>query len=241
MFSRLASGIMSPYELADSPTQTIPNQMNAFVVENTTTQFSCATSLSNLSLDEPKITKDSLVKEMQLMSHPSEEHEDPIEEDNLDNYLLEQAIDIGIRSSTRRQSGVGALCNNSDSTKEYYTEDTPAPLSKVGSNSNLSVLSINRSEDLSSNVSDSDDRLLEAAIQDGITTRHATRELHENPLERLKRGAVPPYLTVADETNQFGIEDSPKTFSVTSGLSGITIESECFEVTELPRYYFSFT
>lgn len=228
-----------------SPNGVFEDQTNAFVVENTPANFSCATSLSNLSLDdEPKITKDCLVKEMQLMSHPSEEQEDVVDEENLDdNYLLEQAINIGIRSSTTRQPGVGASCNNSDTTKEYCTEDTPAPLSKVGSNSNLSVLSIetgndrNRSGELSSYVSDTDDRLLEAAIQDGIATRNFARNnnLQENPLERLRRGAIPPYLPVGDETNQFRIEGSPKTFSVASGLSGITMGSEIVGLAKLKR------
>ena len=55
------------------------DEVNTFGVENTPAQFSCATSLSNLSLnldDEPKIATDSLMKEMKLMSHPSEEHEE---------------------------------------------------------------------------------------------------------------------------------------------------------------------
>uniref|UniRef100_A0A182QRS8 Adenomatous polyposis coli protein n=1 Tax=Anopheles farauti TaxID=69004 RepID=A0A182QRS8_9DIPT len=91
-FSRMASGVMSPSELPDSPTQTIPHSPRAqakrmaakvpcapkdggvtvgpgapagaesvgafadtvrkFNVEHTPAQFSCATSLSNLSLDE---------------------------------------------------------------------------------------------------------------------------------------------------------------------------------------------
>lgn len=275
----MASGIISPSELPDSPTQSIPHsprqrsqfvradthettsnthvttavksdvfedQTNAFGVENTPAQFSCATSLSNLSLDdEPKITKDCLVKEMQLMSHPSEEKEDVIDEENLDdNYLLEQAINMGIQSSTTRQPGVGASCNNSDTIKEYCTEDTPAPLSKVGSNSNLSALSIatgmdiQKSEDMSSNASDIDDQLLEAAINDGIVKKSTVKQndFEENPLERLRRGVIPSYLPVGDETSHFGIEGSPKTFSVASELSGITVGSEVIGLAKLKRY-----
>lgn len=62
----------------------------------------------------------------------------------------------------------------------------------------------NLSGDLSSNVSDCDDRLLEAAIQSGIATRSVTTNVSrqvvtENPLDRLRRGAIPPYLPVGDE------------------------------------------
>lgn len=104
----MASGIISPSELPDSPSQTIPqsprrihhglsspymardgrnqdgplrsvfeDDVNTFGVENTPAQFSCATSLSNLSLDdEPKIATDGLIKEMRLMNHPSDELDD---------------------------------------------------------------------------------------------------------------------------------------------------------------------
>lgn len=51
------------------------------------------------------------------MSHPSEVQEDVIDDEKPDdNYLLEQAISIGIRSSTTRP-GVGASYNDSDTTK----------------------------------------------------------------------------------------------------------------------------
>lgn len=114
LFSRMASGIISPSELPDSPSQTIPqsprrtphsripsppfsncaqqavnganetplrsvfeDDINTFGVENTPAQFSCATSLSNLSLDdEPKIVTDSLIREMKLMNHPSDDQDD---------------------------------------------------------------------------------------------------------------------------------------------------------------------
>lgn len=116
-FSRLASGIISPSEIPESPLMSVPHsprrqsvvekdtnvvtveasdELNPFAVENTPAHFSCATSLSNLSLDdEPKITKDCLVKEMQLMSHPSEEQED--------EYVLNYSEDAPM---AKDQSGV---------------------------------------------------------------------------------------------------------------------------------------
>lgn len=104
----MSSGLISPSDLPDSPSQTIPqsprciaermttsplplnlnnsdgrlrsvfeDQVNTFGVENTPAQFSCATSLSNLSLDdEPKIATDGLIKEMRLMNHPSDDQDD---------------------------------------------------------------------------------------------------------------------------------------------------------------------
>lgn len=296
--SRLASGIISPSELLDSPTQSIPHspkqktflrvesqseplaqtkrstlsvnniaepsvfedETNAFGVENTPAQFSCATSLSNLSLDdEPKITKDCLVKEMQLMSHPSEEQEDVEEEldDNAsDNLLLQNVINVGIQSRTTRQPGVG--CSNpdsaGDSTKNYCTEDTPALLSKTGSNTNLSAISIastNNDPNMSSEsleTSDTDERLLEEAIKGGIAVksgsrtntvqRFPTQMVAENPIDKMRRGALPPYLPVGDELSRFGVEDSPKTLSVKSGLSDLTVGSAAIGIAKLNRYVF---
>lgn len=94
-FSRMTSGIISPSELPDSPSQTMPqsprrrrtevtrenvahfeDEVKTFGVENTPAHISCATSLSNLSIDdEPKITTDSLIKEMRLMHQLSDEQD----------------------------------------------------------------------------------------------------------------------------------------------------------------------
>lgn len=95
--SRMPSGIISPSEIPDSPSQTMPqsprqqhaishdnqrrlpfdDEMRTFGVENTPALISTATSLSNLSLDdEPKIANDLLIKEMRLMHHLSDEQDD---------------------------------------------------------------------------------------------------------------------------------------------------------------------
>lgn len=99
----MPSGNISPSELPDSPSQTMPqspqrrrrsemiatqnvvpprgttfeDEVKLFDVENTPALISCATSLSNLSLDdEPKIATDCLIKEMRLMHQLSDEQED---------------------------------------------------------------------------------------------------------------------------------------------------------------------
>lgn len=98
--SRMPSGIISPSEIPDSPSQTMPqsprqkhthshdnsstqrhlpfdDEVRTFGVENTPALISTATSLSNLSLDdEPKIANDLLIKEMRLMHHLSDEQDD---------------------------------------------------------------------------------------------------------------------------------------------------------------------
>lgn len=102
IFSRMPSGTISPSEIPDSPSQTMPqsprqkhsshnsregapnprrlpfeDEVRTFGVENTPALISCATSLSNLSLDdEPKIANDLLIKEMRLMHHLSDEQDD---------------------------------------------------------------------------------------------------------------------------------------------------------------------
>lgn len=113
--SRMPSGIISPSEFPDSPSQSMPQsprrrrraaetpspplivdhasgivatnslrhlpfeeeQVKTYVVENTPAHISCATSLSNLSLDEEtKITTDCLLKEMRLMHQLSDEQDE---------------------------------------------------------------------------------------------------------------------------------------------------------------------
>lgn len=98
--SRMPSGTISPSEIPDSPSQTMPqsprqrhsisrehapnrqrlpfdDEIRTFGVENTPALISGATSLSNLSLDdEPKIANDLLIKEMRLMHQLSDEQDD---------------------------------------------------------------------------------------------------------------------------------------------------------------------
>lgn len=146
-FSRLASGIISPSEIPDSPSQMVAHSprrssggaaaaffpttppthfhqqqplrsvfeddINAFGVENTPAQFSCATSLSNLSLDdEPKIASDSRTKESKNNVEDVASVKNPIattggttsddsdEEGYMDTDLLATCINIGMNKVT---------------------------------------------------------------------------------------------------------------------------------------------
>ena len=50
--------------------------------------------------------------------------------------------------------------------------------------------------------------------------------MKENPMDMMRSTPLlPPYIPVVDEMNRFIVEDSPCNFSVMSGLSAITIES----------------
>lgn len=101
--SRQPSGNISPSEIPDSPSQSMPqsprpkrtagpiyapvenatappfngDEVKTFAVENTPVHISCATSISNLSFDdEQKVTNDGLIKEMSLMHQLSDEKRD---------------------------------------------------------------------------------------------------------------------------------------------------------------------
>lgn len=125
----MPSGIISPSEIPDSPSQTMPqsprhkhanestsstfvpvdhpctstaptrrlpfeDEVKTFGVENTPALISCATSLSNLSLDdEPKIANDSMMKEMRLMHSLSDEQADEVPENAIVSSSSQQIPD----------------------------------------------------------------------------------------------------------------------------------------------------
>ncbi|KAH8311504.1 hypothetical protein KR044_006661 [Drosophila immigrans] len=250
-FSRLASGVISPSELPDSPTQSMPqsprrssvasanplqpaaitqrplrsvfeDDLSSFNVEHTPAQFSNATSLSNLSIVD--------------------EDEKPLAEDNdkeaEDELLLASCINMGMQrtaGSTGNAAAVAPAALAEETTHSYCTEDTPALLSKVGSNTNLSAISINStpgvpqqqqpaqqryslnlSDDVSSNASDCGG-VLQQCIRDGMKKSAA---LPDAELSMLRAGSG-----AFDEMNKYLVEDSPCNFSVVSGLSNLTVGS----------------
>ncbi|KAI8044745.1 uncharacterized protein LOC128252895 isoform X1 [Drosophila gunungcola] len=271
-FSRLASGVISPSEIPDSPTQSMPqsprrnsaagsgpnlvdspsavipasnqqplrsvfeDDLSSFNVEHTPAQFSTATSLSNLSI----------VDDEKLGAAPS-----VAEEDNEDELLLANCINMGMQ---RKPADVDVMNSSEvdvaeETIRSYCTEDTPALLSKVASNTNLSAISMNSidqkdapasgqaqiyshqlSDDVSSNASDcggaaGGHQLLQQCIRDGM--QKPISEAASDPISMLRRGgnALPGYLPSADEVNKFLVEDSPCNFSVVSGLSNLTVGS----------------
>ncbi|XP_076232807.1 uncharacterized protein LOC143178175 [Calliopsis andreniformis] len=300
-FSRRTSGIVSPSELPDSPTQTIPssphnhkNQCTDFISkiseeplrppvrhlsyskchaprvsvfeddiatfkeESTPIEFSTATSLSSLTIDDEikstncskmqselkEVSNDidkKIIKERSLVEKIEKDQEQVSDGDEDDEDMLAACISMGIQNNRYRQSfktlavqksvqpelsNILVRCqriavlnrmeprlptttadtpttaskptkNNievvaaPDTVHVYCTEDTPADISPVGSQSNLSALSMpsvqedverveeaksstevechrNDLSDESSNLSGDDEKILDECIQSGI-------------------------------------------------------------------------
>ncbi|KAH8359751.1 hypothetical protein KR093_008690, partial [Drosophila rubida] len=102
--------------------------------------------------------------------------------------------------------------NGNDDPRSYCTEDTPALLSKAGSNSNLSVLSI---------ASTANDYNANEQMPRPLQEMNVT----EDPITKMRCGGLPSYLPVTDEMNKYYVEDSPCNFSVISELSNLTVGS----------------
>ncbi|XP_044743174.1 uncharacterized protein LOC123305506 isoform X2 [Chrysoperla carnea] len=220
-FSRRTSGVVSPSELPDSPTQTVPptpvrpsNQelitprtrkltpqarssntlimpttsstvvkqsvfedaTSSFKDENTPIEFSRATSLSSLTIDdEIKPNKlpsssaaivlvnnnetDKMVQQMSEMSltnrtPPSPRHTGtgiPIFKKSVPKSNIPRMRSRPPPPPQMKKSQISERSppqeTQCDVVKTYYTEDTPAVLSHAGSNSNLSELSIPLEDD----------------------------------------------------------------------------------------------
>ncbi|EDW58598.1 adenomatous polyposis coli protein [Drosophila virilis] len=151
-YSRMQSGVISPSELPDSPTQSMPQS--------------------------------------------------PRRERKLETLQL---------SASGNSNSNGNDLNGNDAPRSYCTEDTPALLSKAGSNSNLSVLSI------ASTAND----------QNANAEQMPQAQVNEDAISKMRCGgsALPSYLPVTDEMNKYYVEDSPCNFSVISGLSSLTVGS----------------
>ncbi|XP_053682156.1 adenomatous polyposis coli homolog [Sabethes cyaneus] len=257
-FSRLASGVMSPSELPDSPTQSMPHSprrtagdgaimaptvvtvvaqnrpplpggfdghteqrppagggaaksafedsVSKFNVENTPAAFSCATSLSNLSMEEKEDQESKLISRQAPPEGPpvlpvpevcnETEHSDTDSDDDADaedDLLLESCINMGMSSSRMARSSDYQTPRElpEDSLQRFCTEDTPARLSKATSNCDLSVLSMGTEEhghdsDESSSNCEQDDELLDECIRSGMSQSRKK----DSPVP-LAMGAVP--------------------------------------------------
>ncbi|XP_055297152.1 adenomatous polyposis coli protein-like, partial [Sitodiplosis mosellana] len=271
--SRMPSGIISPSEIPDSPSQTMPpsprqkhshsrdnatnqrrlpfeDEIRTFGVENTPALISCATSLSNLSLDdEPKIANDLLIKEMRLMHHASDEQDD--EQNAIASTSADQSDANPIFDSNERNNcdAGEALSDSDDSINDDDSllkncislgiqakkiEDIKSPPALPEPNDILP-------DDSSSDDEDPVD-LLEQCIRTGITKNAVMSDdserldiggvkltpqqiFKENPIGMLRKGGNPFVKNNFDETDRFHIEDSPCNYSIASGLSDLTIGS----------------
>ncbi|XP_017775963.1 PREDICTED: adenomatous polyposis coli protein-like [Nicrophorus vespilloides] len=278
-FSRLPSGIISPSDLPDSPTQTVPqspkhfrNNNNNFVdyastsrnifaesgrsslqknsvfednvtkfkEESTPLQFSTATSISDLTIDDPdEQALGNDFKESFNLQSIKESTEKLFSEDEDDECG-------GIQFSMYRQSKVSSkpVPVYSDNTRNYYTEDTPAVLSHAGSQSDLSVLSMktdNKSSgdflsDLSSDDDEESNKLLAQCIKSGMPKPKAPQKVdyrgNENSASKKVEYRSNDYsgdkkfqsTECKDEMTYFGVENSPCPYSLRSSLSDLTVD-----------------
>lgn len=206
---------MSPSELPDSPTQTMPqsprrsisnsivtssphiqqvttnspnrqehqskkfddDRVHAYIVENTPCNFSSATSLSNLSIEE------------------DDDDDLKINDTVNDQMLFDACINIGINSVIKNKPNT--------------------------------ILSDDESSDDGSDTGN--DQLLEQCIRDGMQKSKSKDEImnlpKENPIGMMRNSSVHSKFAGNDETSKFQVEDSPCNFSTMSVLSNLTIDS----------------
>lgn len=116
---------------------------------------------------------------------------------------------LSIPTSSKSAIRYDKIETNDDTTKAYYTEDTPALLSHAGSNSDLSLLSIpidkskkDYSSDESSNISGDNDNILAECIESGMPKRK------ENLGKPLPRGIPLPNSANNSPIKMFKTQDS---------------------------------
>lgn len=269
----MASGIISPdSEIPDSPTQIVahsprrlpgasvsfpctpPNPLrsvfednvNMFGVENTPAQFSCATSLSNLSLDdEPKIETDITTKELKLLSVEDDgtviinnkgndiqsfdrSNVDDIRiinadlsdsDDRDDEILLESCMNMGMDRIVRSQN---AIHMNEKESNECNQNELLSDDSSNSSNENERSL---LDELMRGGLAKSTKSNTRANFNAQCVESLPSHVFKENPINMLKKGGISTYAVSKDEMNRFHVEDSPCSFSVMSELSDITVGS----------------
>ncbi|XP_072929417.1 uncharacterized protein [Epargyreus clarus] len=253
--SRLTSGCISPSEIPDSPGQSAPlsprsrhvhvepppepatpppecgvnasvfeERVSRFVVEHTPAQFSAHTSLSSLTInDEPK-------QPLLLVKTPNEESDAAPRDVTSGSQAVEsRQPDLSRAETSHGREPMKGTQTPGDTCRVYFTEDTPAILSKAGSNSNLSALSIDSTPapltapapastsasaaacaahdtSDSSNLSDAGD-LLEECIQKGIAQAVKNKgpasdvsSINPYPVRDDLYRSLPPYLRSSTET-----------------------------------------
>lgn len=248
-FSRLASGVISPSDIPDSPTQSLSqspmkthiqfteiqsiNGFNNFNVEGSA--YNCLSNLNktcserNIKPALPSFVEKDDEMVFEIKESPanngnskhciiSDEEEDDARE------LLTNCINLGMTKKKKDETFTGI----NDSVITFCTEDTPAALSNAGSITNLS-----RSVDVSDvSVHEQCERTSKASKKNSFHL--------PDPIEMLKKGGpLNNYQTqnVQDEVKRFLVEDSPCNFSIISGLSHLTVDSEKIELIKFKKRY----
>lgn len=234
--SRLASGVISPSDIPDSPTQSLsqsPSKSNVRFNQiqsnadfdiinsdaNSTANVTKASTKENIECSLEK--NDNTVFEHEINNHSKHSIISDEEEDDARD-LLANCINLGMNKNKTK-----GLPGFNDSVINFCTEDTPA-LSKAGSTSNLSRYV---------NITDVN---LHEQCERASNSAKKNRFPVSDPIEMLKKGGAPlsSYQTQStqDELRKFLVEDSPCNFSVISGFSNLTVDSEKIELLKTKRY-----
>ncbi|CAD0200196.1 unnamed protein product [Chrysodeixis includens] len=224
----ILTAMSTPPQEPVCPGSVFEERVSRFVVEHTPAQFSAATSLSSLTIDdEPKLTKQSLkllprVRQEEIGSSSPSIHPEELQENRRILPSL-PSRNIFANDHLKGSQTPGEVC------LVYCTEDTPA-LSKAGSRSDLSALSLESREPRaphdahdahdasephdtsdSSNLSDAAD-LLEECIQKGIAkvvkNKGPSDVSANNPYRDEVYRSLPPYLRTSTETVRMSREFS---------------------------------
>lgn len=273
-FSRVASGLMSPSELPDSPTQSMPqsptrkrlqgpvhemqlsdaansqlndgkgqhptsvfaDKVDKFAVENTPAQFSCATSLSNLSIlnEEGPSRDDNVAAELYQGKSKTPDLSDSDDECAGADAILDECINRGINKGLNNIKSVAptaSLTSTAEAVQLYFTEDTPALLSKACSNSDLSVLSmldnsnqceiVQFSDESSSDVSDGgvgNEDLLEQCIQNGIE-KSIAKAKHRQEEEQKERAIADKRVGRSDSLSSLSVDSEEENNSLEEAIA----------------------
>ncbi|KAL5282974.1 APC2 family protein [Megaselia abdita] len=228
-FSRLASGVISPSDIPDSPTQSLSqsptkmhmeiNQLRSSNDGNKFDDFNSSPDLNKLSNKkkiEPEIS--SFSKKQENNQNKNSIISDEEGDDSGD--LLASCINLGMNKKKKEET----FTEFNDSVKTFYTEDTPA-LSKSGSISNLA------------RVVDTSDVIIHEQYEISEPIKKHNFQ-PPDPIEMLKSGGpLNPYQHqhTQDEVKKFLLEDSPCNFSIVSGFSHLTVDSEKVEVLKYKR------
>ncbi|KAJ9593421.1 hypothetical protein L9F63_015047, partial [Diploptera punctata] len=219
-FSRRTSGIVSPSELPDSPTQTVPASPR-----HTKPPVDFAMRLEEasriVSAGKGSVFEDNVVA--------FKEEDTPVEfsrTTSLSSLSIDDEPKISDDALLKIPKGV---CE--DALQTYCTEGTPANISHAGSHSDLSVLSLPETLELSddsSNFSGDNDSILAECIQSGMPK--AQEQKKKKVATTAPGGSVSPFVPrqqISSVQHPNTSEGSPSNFSVRSSLSDLTINSSC--------------
>ncbi|XP_030369240.1 adenomatous polyposis coli protein [Scaptodrosophila lebanonensis] len=217
-YSRLQSGVISPSELPDSPTQCMPQSPRR--VNNKNVHRAQPTQAPQQRSQEPPLKSNVFEDKVNSfhVEHTPAVFSTATSLSNL-SVLDDSNVNVNDDVNGNQQN------SKEDEPRSYCTEDTPAILSKACSNSNLSMLSM--PTDTNGNEQQRQQSLKQHDQEQQHPSLPTTVSHTEDAISKMRCGgrALPSYLPVRDEMNKYFVEDSPCNFSIISGLSNLTVGS----------------